>query len=149
MKKKPYIRYMILGILATLMVGCIIRIAMPNREWNYTGSYTFAEGESYTEEPVFEHISLGTGVYRVELVTSAIFSFMWRWDDFLAALLYLSDPLKYPVSYALKMFSDPTAGSDWGAMFAMATLSLIPIFVIFLTMQKYLVEGIASTGIKG
>ena len=56
MKKKPYIRYMILGILATLMVGCIIRIAMPNREWNYTGSYTFAEGESYTEEPVFEHI---------------------------------------------------------------------------------------------
>ena len=83
------------------------------------------------------------------LVTSAIFSFMWRWDDFLAALLYLSDPLKYPVSYALKMFSDPTAGSDWGAMFAMATLSLIPIFLIFLTMQKYLVEGIASTGIKG
>jgi multiple sugar transport system permease protein len=83
------------------------------------------------------------------LVTSAIFSFMWRWDDFLAALLYLSDPLKYPVSYALKMFADPTAGSDWGAMFAMATLSLLPIFFIFLTMQKYLVEGIASTGIKG
>ena len=83
------------------------------------------------------------------MITGCIFSFMWRWDDFLAALLYLSDPLKYPVSYALKMFSDPTAGSDWGAMFAMATLSLIPIFVIFLTMQKYLVEGIASTGIKG
>lgn len=86
---------------------------------------------------------------KPSLVTSAIFSFMWRWDDFLAALIYLSDPLKYPVSYALKMFSDPTAGSDWGAMFAMATLSLLPIFLIFLTMQKYLVEGIASTGIKG
>lgn len=86
---------------------------------------------------------------KPSLVTSAIFSFMWRWDDFLSALIYLSDPLKYPVSYALKMFSDPTAGSDWGAMFAMATLSLIPIFFIFLTMQKYLVEGIASTGIKG
>lgn len=83
------------------------------------------------------------------LVTSAIFSFMWRWDDFLSSLIYLSDPLKYPVSYALKMFADPTAGSDWGAMFAMATLSLLPIFLIFLTMQKYLVEGIASTGIKG
>lgn len=86
---------------------------------------------------------------KPSLVTSAIFSFMWRWDDFLAALIYLSDPLKYPVSYALKMFSDPTAGSDWGAMFAMAALSLVPIFIIFLTMQKYLVEGIASTGIKG
>ncbi len=86
---------------------------------------------------------------KPSLVTSAIFSFMWRWDDFLSALIYLSDPLTYPVSYALKMFADPTAGSDWGAMFAMATLSLLPIFVIFLTMQKYLVEGIASTGIKG
>lgn len=83
------------------------------------------------------------------LVTSAIFSFMWRWDDFLSPLIYLNDPLKYPVSYALKMFADPTAGSDWGAMFAMATLSLIPIFILFVTMQKYLVEGIASSGIKG
>ena len=86
---------------------------------------------------------------KPSLVTSAIFSFMWRWDDFMAPLIYLNNPATYPVSYALKMFSDPTAGSDWGAMFAMATLSLIPIFIIFLTMQKYLVEGIASTGIKG
>ena len=86
---------------------------------------------------------------KSSIVTSAIFSFMWRWDDFLAALLYLNRPSKYPVSLALKLFSDPTSGSDWGAMFAMATLSLLPIFIIFLTMQKYLVEGIASTGIKG
>jgi multiple sugar transport system permease protein len=86
---------------------------------------------------------------KPSLVTSAIFSFMWKWDDFLSPLIYLSDPLKYPVSIALKMFSDPASGSDWGAMFAMSTLSLIPIFFIFLTMQKYLVEGIASTGIKG
>ena len=86
---------------------------------------------------------------KPSLVTSAIFSFMWRWDDFLAPLIYLNDPSTYPVSYALKMFSDPTAGSDWGAMFAMATLSLIPIFIIFLAFQRYLVEGIASTGIKG
>ena len=83
------------------------------------------------------------------MITGCIFSFMWRWDDFLAALLYLSDPLKYPVSYALKMFSDPTAGSDWGAMFAMATLSLIPIFVIFFCLQRYLVEGISTSGLKG
>lgn len=83
------------------------------------------------------------------LVTSAIFSFMWKWDDFLSCLIYLNKPITYPVSYALKMFSDPSAGSDWGAIFAMATLSLLPIFFIFLTMQKYLVEGIASTGMKG
>ena len=102
----------------------------------------------------------GAGTFRVfvsiilplvksSIVTGAIFSFMWRWDDFLAALLYLNKPARYPVSLALKLFSDPTSGSDWGAMFAMATCSLLPIFFIFLTMQKYLVEGIASTGIKG
>lgn len=85
---------------------------------------------------------------KSSLVTSAIFSFMWRWDDFLAALLYLNNPARYPVSLALKLFSDPATGSDWGAMLAMATLSIVPIFLIFLTMQKYLVEGIASTGIK-
>ncbi len=83
------------------------------------------------------------------IATSAIFSFMWKWDDFLGALLFLKDPMQYPVSYALKMFADPTAGSDYGALFAMSTLSIIPIFLIFVTMQKYLVEGIASTGIKG
>ncbi|MFR8846653.1 MAG: hypothetical protein ACLVGL_17425 [Waltera sp.] len=71
MKKKPYIRYVILGILATLMVGCIIRIAMPNREWNYTGSYTFAEGESYTEEPWYLSIfRWGTG--GIQLCTELV-----------------------------------------------------------------------------
>ena len=85
---------------------------------------------------------------KPSLVTTAIFSFMWRWDDFLAPLIYLSSPVQYPVSYALKMFSDPSAGSDWGPMFAMATLSLLPIFLIFVSLQRYLVEGIASTGIK-
>lgn len=82
------------------------------------------------------------------LVTSAIFSFMWRWDDFLAALLYLNEPSKYTVSLALKMFADPSASSDYGAMFAMATLSLVPIFAIFLFFQKYLVEGISTSGLK-
>lgn len=83
------------------------------------------------------------------LVTGAIFSFMWRWDDYMSALLYISDVKLYPASLALKLFSDPGAGSDYGAMFAMATLSLIPIVLIFLFFQKYLVDGIATSGLKG
>lgn len=67
MKKKPYIRYTILGILAVLMAGCIIRIAMPDREWNYDGSCVFTEGKAVTDRAVYEHIPLGRGVYRVEL----------------------------------------------------------------------------------
>lgn len=83
------------------------------------------------------------------LVTSAIFSFMWKWDDFLGALLYLNKPSLYPVSLALKMFADPTSVQDWGALFAMATLSVLPIFAIFIFFQKYLVEGISTEGLKG
>ncbi len=83
------------------------------------------------------------------IVTCGIFSFMWKWDDFLASLLYLNAPRQYTVAIALKMFSDPAAGSDWGSMFAMSTLSLIPIMLIFIFCQKYLVEGISTEGLKG
>lgn len=83
------------------------------------------------------------------LMTSCIFSFMWRWDDFLSALLYVNKSEMYPVSLALKLFCDPGSSSDYGAMFAMATLSLVPAIVIFLFGQKYLVEGISTSGLKG
>ena len=83
------------------------------------------------------------------LITAGIFSFMWRWDDFMSALLYVDKPVKYPASLALKLFCDPGASSDFGAMFAMATLSIIPIFLIFVFFQKYLVEGVATSGLKG
>jgi multiple sugar transport system permease protein len=83
------------------------------------------------------------------IVTAAIFSFMWRWDDFLSALLYVNESAKYPVSLALKLFSDPGSSSDYGAMFAMASLSILPAVLIFIFFQKYLVEGISTSGLKG
>ena len=83
------------------------------------------------------------------LITGGIFSFMWRWDDFMSALLYINDATQDPVSLALKLFSDPGSSSDYGAMFAMATLSLIPIVLIFFIFQRYLVDGIATSGLKG
>ena len=83
------------------------------------------------------------------LVTACIFSFMWRWDDFLSALLYVSKSSMYPVSLALKLFCDPGSSSDYGAMFAMATLSILPSILIFLFFQKYLVEGVSTSGLKG
>jgi len=86
---------------------------------------------------------------KPSLVTSAIFSFMWRWDDFLSALLYINESAKYPVSLALKLFCDPGSSSDYGAMFAMATLSILPAVIIFICLQKYLVEGISTSGLKG
>ena len=53
------------------------------------------------------------------------------------------------MSLALKLFCDPTTSSDYGAMFAMSVLSILPVMLIFIFLQKYLVEGIATSGLKG
>lgn len=83
------------------------------------------------------------------LVTAGIFSFIWRWDDFMSALLYINNASKYPVCLALKLFCDPGSTSDYGAMFAMSVLSLLPVLIIFIVFQKYLVDGISTSGLKG
>jgi ABC-type glycerol-3-phosphate transport system permease component len=83
------------------------------------------------------------------VVTAAIFSFYWTWDDFLTPLVYLGKPELYTVSVALRSFSDPGSITNWGAVFAMLGLSLVPVFLIFVFFQRYIVEGIATTGLKG
>ena len=83
------------------------------------------------------------------VVTSAIFSFYWTWDDFLTPLVYLNRPELYTVSVALRSFSDEGGLTNWGAVFAMLGLSLVPVFLIFVFFQRYIVEGIATTGLKG
>ncbi len=82
------------------------------------------------------------------LATTAIFTFIWTWNDFLSPLIYLSQPDKYTVPLALRAFMDAESGSSWGQLFAMSVLSLGPIFGFFLTAQKYLVRGVATTGLK-
>ncbi len=83
------------------------------------------------------------------IITAAIFSFYWAWDDFMTPFIYLTRPELHTVSVALRSFSDPASATDWGAIFAMSTLSLLPVFIIFIFFQRYLVEGIATTGLKG
>jgi multiple sugar transport system permease protein len=82
------------------------------------------------------------------LATAAIFSFYWRWEDLLGPVLYLNRPSLYPVSMGLKMFLDSDTVSNWGAMFAMSIVSLIPVLAIFFAFQKYIVEGISTSGLK-
>jgi multiple sugar transport system permease protein len=82
------------------------------------------------------------------LATTAIFTFIWTWNDFFSQLIYLTDPSKYTVPVALRSFMDATTGTSWGSMFAMSVVSLVPVFLAFLIGQRYLVRGIATTGIK-
>ncbi len=83
------------------------------------------------------------------LVTAAIFAFYWSWDDFLAPLIYLDSPQMYTISLALRSFADPSSVTNWGGVFAMGCLALVPVFVLFISFQKYLVQGISTTGLKG
>lgn len=82
------------------------------------------------------------------LVTVGILTFINSWGDFMGSLLYLNSPRRYTVAYALKLFTD-SAGTDYGATFAMSALSLVPVLIIFFFFQKQLVEGISTQGIKG
>ena len=82
------------------------------------------------------------------LATAAIFTFIWTWDDFFGPLIYLNDMRQYTVMLGLRTFVDSTAESDWGGLFAMSVLSLVPIFLFFLVFQRLLIEGIATTGMK-
>ncbi|WP_309127363.1 carbohydrate ABC transporter permease [Microbacterium sp.] len=86
------------------------------------------------------------------LATTAIFTFIWTWNDFLGPLILLTDPDSYTVQVALRSLVDTSASSgsasSWGALFAMSVVSLLPIFFVFLVGQRYLVRGIATTGGK-
>ena len=86
---------------------------------------------------------------KPSIITTMIIQFYWKWDDFMGPLIYLSRPSTWTASVALKNFADSTGQSDYGAMFAMSTLSLIPVFLIFLIFNRQLVEGVSSTGLKG
>lgn len=83
------------------------------------------------------------------LVTAAIFTFIWTWNDFFSQLLYINNPRLYTIALGLRAFQDATSASAFGQMFAMSILSLLPIFIFFISAQKLLIEGISTTGLKG
>jgi len=83
------------------------------------------------------------------LATTAIFTFIYSWNDFFTPLIYLTDTELYTVPLALRSFIDATSYSAFGALFAMSIVSLLPVLGIFIAFQRLLVEGIATSGMKG
>ena len=81
------------------------------------------------------------------LAALAIFSFMWRWDDFLWPLIAISDPSKYTLQLALSNFIGEF-NVDWGSLLAMSVITMIPVLIVFLVFQKQLVSSMATSGMK-
>jgi multiple sugar transport system permease protein len=86
---------------------------------------------------------------RPALITTAIFSFIWTWNDFFTQLVYLPSVESYTVPIALRLFIDSSGQTSLGPMMAMSVLSLLPVFLFFLAFQRMLVEGINTSGLKG
>lgn len=82
------------------------------------------------------------------LSTLTIFTFVNTWNDFLGPMIYLKTQSKKTLQIGLRMFISQYS-SEYGLIMAGSVISLIPVLIIFLSLQKYFVEGIASTGIKG
>lgn len=82
------------------------------------------------------------------LSTLTIFTFVATWNDYLGPLIYLKSQSKKTIQLGLKMFISQYS-SDYGLIMAGSVLSLIPVLVVFLCLQKYFVEGVATTGLKG
>ncbi len=82
------------------------------------------------------------------LLIIALFQFVAAWNNYLGPLLYLNRDQLYPLSLGLPLFMSKY-GTHWNWMMAAATLSIIPTFIFFLFAQRYLIEGIKMSGIKG
>lgn len=82
------------------------------------------------------------------IATLGIFSFMWRWNDYVWPLIAISDPDKYTLQLAISNFSGEYA-VDWNSMLAMSTISMVPMLIIFLIFQRQFVQGTATSGMKG
>jgi multiple sugar transport system permease protein len=85
---------------------------------------------------------------RPALITTTIFTFIWTWNDFFVPLIYLTSTEMYTVPLALNLMVDSETQQGVGRLFAMSLLSLVPILIVFTFAQRYLVRGIATTGLK-
>ena len=82
------------------------------------------------------------------IATLCITSFTFEWNDFMGPLIYLSSQKKKTIQLMLRMFNSQYS-SNYAQIMAAATVALIPVLILFSCLQRYFVEGVASSGIKG
>lgn len=99
-----------------------------------------------SEFNIFRSIMLPLG--SSVTITLTIFSFMWRWNDYILPLMVLSDQDNFTIQIAIKSYIG-TMGVDWNSILASSILSIIPIIIIFIILQRYITGGLAATGVKG
>ncbi len=74
---------------------------------------------------------------------------MFHYNDFLGPLLYLSEELKYPLSLGLQQFQAPFGGTVWTWLMAASVATIIPPVLVFFFTQRFFIQGIVVSGVKG
>ncbi len=82
------------------------------------------------------------------IATMAITSFVFEWNDFMGPLIYLSSTEKKTIQLMIRLFNTMYS-TNYAWMMAAAVIALIPVFIIFIALQKYFVQGVATSGLKG
>lgn len=85
---------------------------------------------------------------KPSIATMTIFSFVAIWNDYMGPLIYFNSTSKKTIQLGIKMFIGQYS-TEYGLVMAASMLSLLPVLVIFLSCQKFFVQGVASSGIKG
>lgn len=87
---------------------------------------------------------------RPAVVTVAVIEFIASWNSFLEPLIYLNSQDNYTVTLGLSLFRSGFGGTvQWGPLMAATTLAVLPPLIVFFVAQRYIIGGIASTGLKG
>ncbi len=85
---------------------------------------------------------------RPALTVVAIFTFLYHWNDFLAPLIYLTSPENYTISVGLAAFKGLYA-TDWHYLMAASTVATLPVIILFFAAQRYFIQGVVLSGLKG
>lgn len=116
--------------------------------WELTDA---ARIDGASEFAIFRRITMP--LCKPALTTVAIFNFLACWNDFFSPLIYLDDPKKFPLSLGLQAFQSRFASQVsrpmWDLLMAACAIVTVPIIVIFFFAQRYFIEGITLTGLKG
>ena len=84
------------------------------------------------------------------LFSAGLFQFLWTWNDFFNQLIFINSPKKYTIALGLRMSIDSsTQMVRWNEVMAMSLCSILPLILLFFFAQRYFVEGISTSGIKG
>lgn len=110
--------------------------------------------DAYMEAARIDGASEGSILMRIMLPLArpvisvlCIFSFMWRWNDYLWPKLVINSKERYTIQLALANYSGEYS-VDWNSLLAMSVISMIPVIIVFVTLQSYIIGGMTAGGVK-